>query len=125
MPRLQTNVPNQTQRVPEFPPVNTNNIFASSIQQQHHHPQLQVQPNYLNTFLSAQNDVGGGQQQRGPLFGTMGPVSPFIERTNYRSLLEFNSGNHHDYGFYHHTQNDQRLDLNTAFVTTNHEVTKV
>jgi len=28
MPRLQTNVPNQTQRVPEFPPVYTNNIFA-------------------------------------------------------------------------------------------------
>ncbi|KAK4727862.1 hypothetical protein R3W88_032779 [Solanum pinnatisectum] len=57
MPRLQTNVPNQIQRVPEFPLVNTNNTFGSSTQQQLHHLQLQVQPNYLNTFLSAQTVI--------------------------------------------------------------------
>ncbi|KAH0707032.1 hypothetical protein KY285_011617 [Solanum tuberosum] len=48
----------------------------------------------------------------------MGLVSTFIGSTNYRSLLEFNSGNHHDYGFYHHTQNGYSLDLNAAHVTT-------
>ncbi|WMV60298.1 hypothetical protein MTR67_053683 [Solanum verrucosum] len=48
----------------------------------------------------------------------MGPRSPFIGSTNYRSWLASNSGNHHDYGFYHHTQNGYSLDINPAHVTT-------
>ncbi|KAG5611228.1 hypothetical protein H5410_022509 [Solanum commersonii] len=40
---LQANVPNQTHGDLVFPLVNTNNIYASSIEQELYHPQLQVQ----------------------------------------------------------------------------------
>ncbi|WMV60299.1 hypothetical protein MTR67_053684 [Solanum verrucosum] len=115
MPRLQTNIPNQIQRVSEFPPINTNNIFAISTQQQLHNPQLQAQPHYLNPSLSAQNDVGGQLQQHSLLFGMSGSI---IGSTNYRSSLAFNSGDHHDYGLDNHTQNGYGLDLNPTHVTT-------
>ncbi|KAH0774454.1 hypothetical protein KY290_011591 [Solanum tuberosum] len=115
MPRLQTNVRNQIQRVSEFPPVNTNNIFAISTQQQLHHPQLQAQPHYLNPSLSAQNDVGGQLQQHSLLFGMSGPI---IGSTNYRSSLAFNSGDHRDYGLDNHTQHGYGLELNPTHVTT-------
>ncbi|KAK4737298.1 hypothetical protein R3W88_000995 [Solanum pinnatisectum] len=59
IPDLQTNVPNQTHGDPVFPLVNTNNIYASSIEQQLYHPQLQVQQHYVSSFLSGQNNDGG------------------------------------------------------------------
>ncbi|XP_055836388.1 two-component response regulator ARR18-like [Solanum dulcamara] len=107
MPRLQTNIPNQIHKGPEFPPIlNTNNIYASSTQQQFHHSQFQVQPHYLNPFLSVQNAAGSGIQQHNLLFGMLGSENPSFGRTNYRSGLAFNSGDHHNYGMDHHTQND-------------------
>ncbi|XP_059295646.1 two-component response regulator ORR21-like [Lycium ferocissimum] len=136
MPRLQTSVPNmqqhqrnpdQTQRGPEFsfPTINTNNIFTrgeSSTQQHLYHPQLHIQPHYLNIdnpfnnpFLLPQNNASGElQQQHGSLFGmsgSQGLQGPIIGSTNYRSGLAFNIEDHH-------TQNDYNLDLNVAHVTT-------
>jgi len=113
MPRLQTNVPNEIQRISEFAPVNTNNIFAISTQQQLHHPQLQVQPHYLNPSFSAQNDVGGRLQQHSLLFAMSGPI---IGSTNYRSSLAFNNVGHHDYVLDNHIPNGYNLDLNPAHV---------
>ncbi|XP_060175172.1 two-component response regulator ORR21-like [Lycium barbarum] len=135
MPRLQTSVPNmqhqrnpdQTQRGPEFPfpTINTNNIFTrgeSSTQQHLYHPQLHIQPHYLNTdnpfnnpFLLPQNNASGElQQQHGSFFGmsgSQGLQGPIIESTNYRSGLAFNI---EDY----HTQNDYNSDLHVTYVTT-------
>ncbi|KAG5630081.1 hypothetical protein H5410_001798 [Solanum commersonii] len=63
IPDLQTNVSNQTHGDPKFSPVNTNNIYASSTEQQLYHPQLNVQQHYLSPFLSVQNNDGGRLQQ--------------------------------------------------------------
>ncbi|XP_060174429.1 two-component response regulator ORR21-like [Lycium barbarum] len=124
MPHFQTNIPSpqQQQRNPnqtQSSPHNINNIFTrgeSSSQQQLNRPQLQVQPRnpsivypFNNPSLSTQNSVGGGLQQHGPLFGTLGSQGlqgPTI--TNYRSGPPFNSGDHH-------TQNDYELDLNVPY----------
>ncbi|WMV37936.1 hypothetical protein MTR67_031321 [Solanum verrucosum] len=122
MPRLQINVPNQIQRISEFPPVNINNIFDISTQQQLHHPQLQVQPHYLNPSFSAQNDVGGRLQQHSLLFAMSGPI---IGSTNYKSSLAFNNVRHHDYVLDNHTPNGYNLDLNPAHVTTHSGITMI
>ncbi|KAK4737297.1 hypothetical protein R3W88_000994 [Solanum pinnatisectum] len=106
IPDLQTNVPNQTHGDPEFPPVNTNNIFVSSTEQQLYHPQLQVQQHYLISFLSGQNNDGGSQ-------------GPIIGRSNSNFYMPFNSGDHHDFNLNRQTQNDYNLDLNQTYVTTN------
>ncbi|KAK6803294.1 hypothetical protein RDI58_001078 [Solanum bulbocastanum] len=117
IPDLQTNVPNQTHGDPEFPPVNTNNIYVSSTEQQLYHPQLQVQQHYLSSFLLGQNNDGGRiQQQHGPLFGSQGPI---IGRSNSNFYMPFNSGDHHDFNLNRQTQNDYNLDLNQPYVTTN------
>ncbi|KAJ8535556.1 hypothetical protein K7X08_023276 [Anisodus acutangulus] len=134
MPRLQTNIsnlqqqqcnPDQTQRGLEFsfPTLNSNNIFAggeSSTQQQLYHPQLQVQSHYFNicnpfknSFLSPQNSAGELQQQHGTLFGMLssqGLQGTTIENINYRPVLAFNNGDHHN-------QNDYNLNLNAGLVT--------
>ncbi|KAK4351514.1 hypothetical protein RND71_030827 [Anisodus tanguticus] len=134
MPRLQTNIsnlqqqqcnPDQTQRGLEFsfPTLNSNNIFVggeSSTQQQLYRPQLQVQSHYFNicnpfknSFLSPQNSAGGLQQQHGTLFGMLssqGLQGTTIENINYRPVLVFNNGDHHN-------QNDYNLNLNAGLVT--------
>ncbi|KAG5611231.1 hypothetical protein H5410_022512 [Solanum commersonii] len=102
---------------PEFLPVNTNNIYASSTEQQLYDPQLQVQQHYLSSFLSGQNNDGGRlQQQHGPLFGSQGPI---IGSSNSNFYMPFNNGDHHDFNLNRQSQNDYNLDLNQPYVTTN------
>ncbi|MCD7469899.1 hypothetical protein HAX54_009311 [Datura stramonium] len=87
MPCLQINVSNQTQRGPKFLQINTNNIFASSTQQQQlHHLQLQ------------------------------GLEDPIIESMSYDLDMMFKSWDPQDYSLDHNTQNDYNLDLNVAHV---------
>ncbi|KAG5630077.1 hypothetical protein H5410_001794 [Solanum commersonii] len=117
IPDLQINVPNQTHGDPEFSLVNSNNIYASSTEQQLYHQQLQVQQHYRNPFLSGQNIDGGRlQQQNSPLFDLEGPS---IRSTNSNFYMAFNSGAHHDYNLNCQTQNGYILDLNQAYVSTN------
>ncbi|WMV08129.1 hypothetical protein MTR67_001514 [Solanum verrucosum] len=114
---LQTNVPNQIHRDPEFSPVNTNNIYASSTEQQLFHPELHVQQHYLNPFLSGQNNDGGTlQQQHDLLFGSQAPI---IESTNSNFYMASNSGDHHYYNLNREAQNDYSSGLNQVYVTTN------
>ncbi|KAH0635364.1 hypothetical protein KY285_035062 [Solanum tuberosum] len=132
MPRLQTNVlnpqcnPNEIQKGLEFSfsTPNTNNSFArgeNSIQQQFNLPQLQVQPHSFNidnsfndSFLLAQNNVGGGLQHE-TLFGISGSQElqgSINENTNYRPGLAFNSGDHD------HAQCAYNLNLNVTYGAT-------
>ncbi|KAG5571405.1 hypothetical protein H5410_061171 [Solanum commersonii] len=101
----------------KFPPVNTNNIYSTSTKQQLYHPQLQVRPHYLGSFLSGQNNDGGRLQHlHGPLFGLQGPI---IGTNNSNFYMSFNSGDHHEFNLNRQTQNDYNLDLNLYCVTTN------
>ncbi|KAJ8527680.1 hypothetical protein K7X08_015131 [Anisodus acutangulus] len=133
-PHFQTNVSNlqQQQRNPGqtqsrtkflFSSLNTNNIVprGESSTHQLYRSKLHVQPHYLNigslfnnSFLSAQNNIGGGlQQQHGPLFGMVGSQGvkySIIGSPKYRPK-EFNNGDHH-------CQNDYSFDLNATYVPT-------
>ncbi|XP_049392678.1 two-component response regulator ARR14-like [Solanum stenotomum] len=63
---LQTNVPNQIHGDPEFSPVNTNNIYASSTEQQLCHPELHSNSgdhHDYNLNREAQNDYSSSLNQ--------------------------------------------------------------
>ncbi|KAK6783943.1 hypothetical protein RDI58_017397 [Solanum bulbocastanum] len=116
---LKMNVTNlqqqETQGSPKTPFLPNNNNFArgeSSTLQEVYHPQLQVDPQYLNPFdtplLSSpeNNNVAGLQQQQGPLSELWGLQGSNIQSADYIPGLEFNNG-------IHHAQNDYALDAAT------------
>ncbi|XP_049399924.1 putative two-component response regulator ARR20 [Solanum stenotomum] len=128
MPGLQNNIPNQIQRVLEFPfsTPNTSNTFArgeSSIQEKLYPPQFQVQPHYPsidnllnNPFFSVQNNVGGvlQQYQHRPLlemFRSQRLQEPIVGNITHRPGSAFNTWNHH-------TQSEYNLDLNVVHKKT-------
>ncbi|KAK4713202.1 hypothetical protein R3W88_019109 [Solanum pinnatisectum] len=121
---LKMNVTNlqqqETQRSPETPFLPNSNIFArgeSSTLHEVYHPQLQVDPQYLNPFdtplLSSaeNNNVAGLQQQQGPLSELWGLQGSNIRSADNIPGLEFNNG-------IHHAQNDYSLDVATYATVT-------
>ncbi|TMW93180.1 hypothetical protein EJD97_012059 [Solanum chilense] len=133
MPRLQTNVLNPQRNSDEiqkgswysFSTPDANNVFAredNSIQQQFYRPQLQVQPYsfdidnpFNDSFLLAQNNVGGGLQPE-TLFGISSSQElegSITGNTNYKPAWAFDNGNH-DLAQYAYNN----LNLNAAYGTT-------
>ncbi|KAK4713201.1 hypothetical protein R3W88_019108 [Solanum pinnatisectum] len=121
-PHLKMNVTNlqrqydqETQRGQEISFIPNNNIFARGERSSLHevyHPQLQVDPQYLNPFdtplLSSveNNNLAGLQQQHGPLSELLGLQGSNIGSVDHRPELGFNNG-------IHHAQNDYALDVAT------------
>ncbi|KAK6783942.1 hypothetical protein RDI58_017396 [Solanum bulbocastanum] len=112
---LQRQYDQETQRGQEISFLPNNNIFArgeSSSLQDVYHPQLQVDPQYLNPFdtplLSSveNNNLARLQQQHGPLSELLELQGSNIGSVDHRPELGFNNG-------IHHAQNDYALDVAT------------